>query len=46
MEFKFIESNIPPRSYHIAVIYSNTLYIQGGYDIDHGILSDFYKLEL
>lgn len=46
MEFKILGKNIQPRSYHISVIYGSYMYIQGGYDVDKGFLSDFYRLQL
>ncbi len=46
MEFKIIGKNIQPRSYHVSVVYGSYLYIQGGYDVDKGFLSDFYRLQL
>jgi hypothetical protein len=46
MEFKVIGKNIQPRSYHIAVVYGSYMYIHGGYDVDKGFLSDFYRLQL
>jgi len=46
MEFKVIGKNIQPRSYHVAVIYGSYLYVHGGYDVDKGFLSDFYRLQL
>lgn len=46
MEFKVIGKNIQPRSYHVAVVYGSYLYVHGGYDVDKGFLSDFYRLQL
>jgi hypothetical protein len=46
MEFKIIGKNIQPRSYHISVIYGSYMYVHGGYDVDKGFLSDFYRIQL
>ena len=45
-ECKFSEHNIHQRSYHTSVTYQNKLYIFGGYEINKGIMNDFYELEL
>lgn len=44
-EAKF-EKNIQQRSYHSAVTFNSSLYIFGGYEINRGILDDFYSLDL
>lgn len=45
-EIKIIGKNIPNRSNHAAVVNGDFMFIHGGYDVDKGILSDFYKIDL
>lgn len=45
-EAKFSEKNIQQRSYHSSVIYNSSLYIYGGYEINKGIMNDFFSLDL
>lgn len=45
-EIKITGKNIPNRSNHAAVISGYYMYIHGGYDVDKGVLSDFYKIDL
>lgn len=45
-ECKFSEKNIHQRSYHSAVIYNDNLFVYGGYEINKGIMNDFYGLDL
>lgn len=42
----FHENVINPRSYHSAIVFKNSLYIYGGYEYNHGIMNDFYCIEL
>ena len=44
-EAKF-DKNIQQRSYHSAVIFGTNLFIFGGYEINRGIMNDFYSLDL
>ena len=30
----------------ILVVFGNSLFIHGGYDVDHGIIGDFYEMDL
>lgn len=45
-EIKIEGKNIGSRSNHVAVIFGNSLFIHGGYDVDKGILNDFYEMDL
>lgn len=45
-EAKFSEKNIQQRSYHSTVIHNSFLYIYGGYEINKGIMNDFFSLDL
>lgn len=45
-EIQIHSKNLPRRSYHTSVIHDSKLYIYGGYDINTGILGDFYSLDL
>jgi hypothetical protein len=45
-EFKILGSNIKNRSYASTIIYNDALYIYGGYQIDEGILDDFWLMNL
>ena len=44
-EAKF-DKNIQQRSYHSSVVYNANLYVFGGYEINIGIMNDFYSLDL
>ena len=44
-EAKF-DKNIQQRSYHSSVIFGTNLFIFGGYEINCGIMNDFYSLDL
>lgn len=41
-EIKIEGKNINSRSNHISVIFGKSLFIHGGYDVDKGIVGDFY----
>lgn len=45
-ECKFSEKNIQHRSYHSCVVYNSNLYLYGGYEINKGIMNDFFCLDL
>jgi hypothetical protein len=38
--------NINSRSNHVCVAYGNSLFVHGGYDVERGILGDFYELNI
>lgn len=46
MELKISGKNISRRSYHTSAIYKDYLYIYGGYDVNTGILNDFWRLNV
>lgn len=45
-EIKISGKNLHPRSYHTMCIYERKLYTYGGYDVDRGIMEDFWSLNL
>lgn len=45
-EIKIEGKNIPNRSNHASGVFDSRLYVHGGYDVDWGILGDFYELDL
>ncbi len=45
-EIKIEGKNIPSRSNHVAIVFAEKLYIHGGYDVDRGILGDFYEMDM
>ena len=45
-ELKIEGKNIPSRSNHAAAFFSSKLFIHGGYDVDKGIMSDFYSIDI
>lgn len=45
-EIKITGKNISNRSNHGAIIYGENMYIHGGYDVDKGVLSDFYRIDM
>jgi len=45
-EYRVKGIKIPRRSYHSAAVHNQVFYAYGGYDINAGILSDFYKVDV
>ncbi|KAL4492534.1 hypothetical protein ABPG72_007647 [Tetrahymena utriculariae] len=43
-EIKIFNKNICRRSYHSAVSHEDRMYIYGGYEVNEGILGDFYEM--
>ena len=45
-EIKIEGKNINSRSNHVAIVFQKLLFIHGGYDVDKGVMSDFYSMDL
>lgn len=45
-EVKIEGKNIGSRSNHVAVVFGNSLFIHGGYDVDKGIIGDFHEMDI
>jgi hypothetical protein len=45
-EIKIEGKNIASRSNHVAVVFGNSLFVHGGYDVDKGIIGDFYEMDI
>ena len=45
-EIKIEGKNIGSRSNHISITFGNALFVHGGYDVEKGILGDFYSMDL
>ena len=45
-ELKIQGKNVPSRSNHVTVVFGEKMYVHGGYDVDKGILGDFYEMDL
>lgn len=45
-ELRIAGKNIHPRSFHTCVAYNECLFVYGGYEVDYGILGDFWVLDL
>lgn len=45
-ELRISGKNIHARSFHSCCVYDNWLYIYGGYEVDSGVLGDFWRLNL
>ena len=45
-ELKISGKNLQGRSYHTLVRHGGKIYTYGGYEVDKGILGDFYEMEV
>lgn len=45
-EVKIEGKNIASRSNHVAAVFGNSLFVHGGYDVDRGVLDDFYEMDI
>lgn len=45
-ELKIEGKNINSRSNHVSVVFGNSLFVHGGYDVDKGIIDDFHQMDI